>query len=63
MKSNRCEKDEEPKCPECGAGVLRPKCLFELGAFCPRHPIAFEYRQKLREDARKLQKANMKGKL
>jgi hypothetical protein len=29
----------EPKCPECNAGVIRPKCLFELGGDCPRHDV------------------------
>lgn len=25
------------KCPECDASADRPKCMFELGAGCPRH--------------------------
>ena len=31
----------EPVCPEpgCNAHVDRPKCFFELGASCPRHPV------------------------
>ena len=27
----------EPKCAGCGAGVGRPKCMFEMGGDCPRH--------------------------
>jgi hypothetical protein len=30
---------EEPKCPECCSGVLRPKCFYELGGDCPRHEV------------------------
>jgi hypothetical protein len=29
----------EPACPDCGVGVLRPKCLWELGPECPRHEL------------------------
>lgn len=29
----------EPECPECHAKVGRPKCLLELGGFCPRHAL------------------------
>lgn len=32
----------EPSCPECGTGVLRPKCAFELGSDCPRHGLISE---------------------
>lgn len=35
----------EPKCPECGAGVNRPKCLFEMGSDCPRHEVREEWRK------------------
>lgn len=30
---------EEPKCPECGSGVLRAKCFYELGCGCPRFEV------------------------
>jgi hypothetical protein len=38
---------QEPRCPElgCGCGVDRPKCFFELGGYCPRHPLADEWRR------------------
>lgn len=32
----------EPKCPECGVGIDRPKCMWELGAACPRHEVRRE---------------------
>lgn len=31
--------DEEPLCPGCRSGIMRPKCLWELGSSCPRHAI------------------------
>lgn len=34
---------EEPKCPECGSVVLRPKCFYELGGDCPRHEVVDAY--------------------
>jgi len=34
---------EEPKCPECGAGVMRPKCFYEMGGDCPRHDVVAAY--------------------
>ena len=34
---------EEPKCPECGAGVLRQKCMWDFGPSCPRHDVANAY--------------------
>lgn len=27
----------QPKCSQCGVGVLRPKCINEFGSECPRH--------------------------
>lgn len=41
---------KEPTCPRlgCGAGVMRPKCLFELDpSECPRLPLRTQYRQLL----------------
>lgn len=39
----------EPKCPECGAKVGRPKCLFELGpAGCPRFDLMDEWQERKR---------------
>jgi hypothetical protein len=34
---------EMPKCPDCNAGVYRPKCFFELGGDCPRHEVVADY--------------------
>ena len=34
---------EEPKCPNCGCGVLRQKCMFEMGEACARFKIIDEY--------------------
>lgn len=34
---------EEPTCPECGSGVLRPKCFYELGSDCPRRQVVDAY--------------------
>lgn len=36
---------QEPNCPDCHIGVDRPKCLFELGGYCPRHPLLDEWRR------------------
>lgn len=33
----------EPTCSGCGANVLRPKCMFELGGDCPRHETREEF--------------------
>jgi hypothetical protein len=46
-------KDKEPKCPECGASALRPRCLFELGGDCPRHIIAADWKKRKRKNLRK----------
>jgi hypothetical protein len=35
------ELTEEPKCPACGSGVLRPKCMLASDD-CPRHLIVQE---------------------
>lgn len=42
----------EPKCPECHAGIARPKCAFELGGDCARHELAQEWRKALTTWAR-----------
>lgn len=42
----------EPKCEECGAGVDRPKCMWEMGAGCPRHEAKSEYSALKRRYAR-----------
>jgi len=34
---------KEPRCPECGAEVLRPKCMYEYGPNCPRHDVVALY--------------------
>lgn len=34
-----------PDCPGCGAGIERPKCLFEMGRACPRHEIYAEWKR------------------
>jgi len=40
----------EPKCPECGAGIRRNKCLFELDpSRCPRHKLLRAYNIALKE--------------
>jgi len=41
---NRTAKPE-PDCPECGVGVNRPKCLFEMGPSCPRHELMAAWRR------------------
>lgn len=28
-----------PLCPDCKMDSRRPKCAFELGGSCPRHPV------------------------
>lgn len=38
----------EPRCPECNLEVSRPKCLFDMGAACPRHPSATVWRATIR---------------
>jgi hypothetical protein len=45
------KKEKGPKCPECGANALRPRCLFELGGDCPRHAVAAEWKKKKRLSA------------
>ena len=40
------ENAEKPICPECGADARRPKCLFELGSYCPRHDALAEWKLK-----------------
>jgi hypothetical protein len=37
----------EPKCPACGAGVDRPKCLFEMGGDCPRHEVRNAWKRQI----------------
>ncbi len=38
----------EPKCPGCGAGVLRPKCLYEFDPVdCPRHKTRYDWERDL----------------
>lgn len=44
----RTRPPREPKCPGCGSRVNRPKCFFELGGDCPRHPLLAEYREAVR---------------
>lgn len=39
------EMTSEPECPSCGVGVDRPKCFFDLGGYCPRHPLLAEWHQ------------------
>lgn len=35
----------QPKCSECGSGVLRPKCAYDLNHdSCPRHEMASKIR-------------------
>lgn len=41
------------KCPECGASVWRPKCMFELGGDCPRHSVRMDYEKKQRDVSQK----------
>lgn len=38
--------DPEPK-GECGCGVDRPKCMFELGGDCPCHEIRSRWHGRL----------------
>jgi hypothetical protein len=41
----------EPKCSGCGAGIARPKCMFELSPVdCPRHEQRREWEQKMRRE-------------
>lgn len=35
----------EPKCPDCGVDVNRPKCLLELGTECPRHDVRVNWKR------------------
>lgn len=30
---------ETPQCPDCKMDARRPKCFFEQGSDCPRHPV------------------------
>lgn len=39
----------EPKCEECGVGVNRPKCVFELGGACPRYDIQDVYVEAMKD--------------
>ena len=35
--------EAEVKCPECGAGANRQKCMWEMGGSCPRHDAQRDY--------------------
>ena len=44
-----------PKCPECGSGIDRPKCLFELPPDrCPRREVKREWLTERRKIVRSL---------
>lgn len=45
-----------PRCPEpgCGADARRPKCMFEMGSYCPRMPVLDDWRNMIKAAARYL---------
>lgn len=51
IERDRVGKPIEPRCPEpgCHALVDRPKCLFEFGSACPRHPYRLAYIEAMRQ--------------
>jgi len=47
----------EPKC-DCGVGVDRPKCMWEMGGDCPRHEVYNQWEANCRAlDARQKEAA------